>query len=86
MKIAEVDYFVNSIVMTIGIQKDEVQKKLAAMQQYKQRYVEALYLDTHNPLFIKAKEKGKIDDRSIVDRVSKFSGAASPKKNPGGRP
>lgn len=69
--------------MTIGIQKDEVQKKLAAMQQYKQRYVEALYLDTHNPTYLKAKEKSKIDERSIVDKVAKFSGSDKPKTNSG---
>lgn len=65
---------VNAIVMTIGIQKDDIQKKLAAMNSYKVKFIESLYLDSHNPRYQKVKEKSKVNDRSIVDKVAGFSG------------
>ena len=65
--------------MVIGIQKDEIQKKLAAMGEYKIKYVEALYLDTHNPLHEKVKEKAKTNESDIVKRVATFSGPTNSK-------
>jgi hypothetical protein len=73
-KVAEVDYLVNSIVMTIGIQKDDIQKKLTAMNAYKIKFVESLYFDTHNPRYEKIKKKKEVSDIDIVKKVSGFSG------------
>jgi hypothetical protein len=76
-QVTELDYLVNSIVMTIGIPKEDIQKKLAAMGNYKQRYVENLYMDKYNPNYEKAKEKIQTSESDIVKKVAGLGGSVT---------